>query len=177
MNLNKVEHKLSVVQDLGNQIENKKEEAERELHRLEGETRGLAAFAEILEKTLQPHVDKDIEAGIYDENVAKFVRRYVTRASTIANEAAGRLQVARLQQQGKVDGLTGAVAHLKDVRDVEAKNLQLLIAEAKLLAAQGAGVEDVGRPAPGIKAQREAEVLAAQAVEAPKPKKAPKKKR
>lgn len=145
MSLDKFDVKMGTASEIGNRMDDMREATIQELHRLEGTVTAFQAAAVSLE-TLGSHVNKDIEEGKFDLEVAKHIQRYTTRAHQLVLNLSKQAENNRMTQQGKVYGLEAAIKVTKKYHDDEASKIMTLrlALQAQKLVERDGSLESVG---------------------------------
>jgi hypothetical protein len=164
----KAEVKVGTAHEIGVRMDDLLDVAKRDMERAIGAQNALLDGSKIV-LSLHGVVDKEIDAGTLDLEMAKKVKLYVTRAVTALESLAQR--AANIQQvtNGRVQGLQAAVGSIKTFHDQEKAALDALVAappaEPPVPPTPGE-VAGETRPAPllPIKQRRLAESEAATAV-------------
>lgn len=172
--MEKLDVQIGTLGDHGDRLDAMREEAERALRRWEGAKEALAG-AVVKVQDLNAHVDKEIEAGAFNEfgdlglKAAALVKKWITRSAALVENLALNADAARFRQQGVLDGLSAAVG-------VTQKEYNAKVAKKKEIeaaVASGVSEEEAQRPllsATEDIAQRRAEARAAKEVPPPKSK-------
>jgi len=124
MNPDKSKIKIGTAQEIGEQLDDQLEGAERQIHLQDGAAMGLRRAAEKL-KELGAHVQKDLKEGHLGEfgdlglKVADYAIRYISRSASLVENLALTAEVEKVKAIGRVDGLKAAVQSTKKVMDGE----------------------------------------------------------
>lgn len=157
--MDKSEFKAAVISELGVKVEDMAEAAKLDVAKHEGAKEALVLAVRKLSELLQ-HVDKDLDEGLLAEAgepliVAKFIKKYLTRAAAVLESGVVSSENQRLVSQGRHQALQTVVTNMSKVRDQE-------LEKGKQRQALAEGEETRGRPVgahPGlsIKEQRQLE--------------------
>ena len=153
MNPAKAEVKILTTREIGNNVEDMCEAAEKAVHEYKGAEDGIKQSAKAL-TTLHAHIDKDIEEGKLDEvvgeplKVAEYAKKYVTRCMGLLDNLATRAEYQKYKAQGKAEGLRSAVDSIKKVHDAEEIKLKNYVLAVEQAIEDGQSPEEVGRPSP-----------------------------
>ena len=123
----KAEVKVGTAHEIGVRMDDLLDVAKRDMERAIGAQNALLEGSKIV-LSLHGVVDKEIDAGTLDLEMAKKVKLYVTRAVTALESLAQR--AANIQQvtNGRVQGLQAAVGSIKTFHDQEKAALDALAA-------------------------------------------------
>lgn len=114
MGIEKLDVQIGTLGDHGDKLDNLRAEAERQVYRWEGAKEALGGAAEKI-SALNAHVDKEIEAGTFQEfgdlglKAAALVKKWVTRSAALTENLGLNADAARIRSQGVLDGLAAAV--------------------------------------------------------------------
>lgn len=160
--MDKSEFKAAVISEIGGDIEDMLEAAERDEA---GQTRAnqvlLGVSKQILD--LAQHVDKDLEAGAFNKIggepllLVGAIKKYITRASGVVDTAAMQAAQTRLTCQGRIQALKVVVTNLGRKRDSELDKARRRREYEESLAKEEPveGDEPVGvGPRPSLKSRR-----------------------
>jgi hypothetical protein len=147
--------------DIGNRLDDLKDRAEASIH----ESVGAKRMADLLASdvsALFAHIQKDVDAGAYDVEVAKLIRTYVDRARQIAINHSKRQEVERFMAMGRVSAMAESVKHVKSVHDKHQQDRDVAIAAEEEAKAQGFDAPREARlkPSPKQRAAMDAEAEA-----------------
>ena len=169
MSIEKAQVKVGTAHEIGCRLDDSLEAATKDLYRLEGAAQAFRQAAQSVE-SLAKHVDAEMDAGKFDLEAAKLIKRYVERAHQMMTNLTMQADNNRMAQTGKVAGAEAAVQLVKKFRDEEERKADLLRAAIAARAAEPAvaepaqeeGLRPVGlRPGMSIKERRLAEEAAA----------------
>lgn len=155
MNPLKSEVKIFATRELGADVEDKYEAAQKTCSEFVGAEEALKHCAKTL-TSLHTHIDKDIEEGKVDDyldgplKVAEYAKLYVTRCIGLVENLVTRAEFSKFRSQGRADGLKAAVDILKKAHDQEEAKLRGYLAAVEAAQAaeeSGEEVEAPGRPA------------------------------
>jgi hypothetical protein len=170
--LNKSEIKAAVIHDLGIKLDDDREKTVADFHRAGGGVEALQRCANAV-NDLKKYIDQDLEAGKLPKfteplEVAEYMKDWITRAAGCAISMGKMYDNHKLKHEGGLntyDAILGmiskqhAVAEAKAARIREAADMQVDMIDQSD-APRMSGI----RPAPGIKAQRQAATEAAEAL-------------
>lgn len=146
MGIDKSEIKMGTAHDIGALVDDMLEAANRDVFRSDGALTALSIAAKGLE-SIFVHVNKDVDDGKYDLEVAKTVKTYIQRCLGSVTSLLTNAEIQKIRSQGKIEAFQAAVKATKLVYDQEkAKRDALLRAsdESSLL-------EDGARHAPSAR--------------------------
>jgi hypothetical protein len=150
MNLEKADVKIGTANEIGCQIEDSLEAAQKEALRAEGT---LAAFPQV-QQTLEgvfKAVDKDIEAGDFDLDTAALIKKYLVRAAQAIQTLSKQSEANRLVLGGKIVALEHTVklvSAYKQAEELKASNFRKAVEAQQQEAVQSGQKEETvaGRP-------------------------------
>jgi len=122
MNIEKAEVKVAVAHEIGCRLDDTREAARSEVAQWEGANASLVQAGRAIEE-LARHVDKDVDEGLYDLEVAKHVKKYLTRAAAVAQNLGTQAGAQRLMAQGKVQALESAVKVVQKFHEEETRKV------------------------------------------------------
>lgn len=155
MSVLKSEIKLLTLGEVGSRMDDRLETAQTDVSTAKGANFAATKIRDDINGLLL-HVDKDVDSGAYDLEVAKIVKRYVIRAAQIAENHREQQIIFGHMARGKIDAIKESVAFLKSLYDAERKILDERVKQAEDAAAAGTDPEDMRRPR-SIKEQRMSE--------------------
>jgi len=164
MNSIKSQVKILTAEALGRDIEKMIEGAHKKVFLQQGAKEGLELGSSKVSELLS-HIDKDLEKGIIGEieseplKIAEYVKRYIQRCVGILDNLATQAEVARLICAGQEKGLTESNDFINKFWKEERAKLESLLRTLEEAAEKGGSVEEIGRPAPTLKALRTEEGL------------------
>lgn len=172
MNLDKSDLKIQTANELGCRLDDLLEGSQKELYRLEGSVTSFKKSMTSIED-LEKVVDKEMDEGKFDLEVATHIKRFTDRARQMLLNMALNAENLRLMQLGKIQAYEHSVSSTKKfVTDEASRAAQLREAVEAARKAQAnstngapvsAEIDDPRRPPPSIKVQRLAEEAAAAA--------------
>ena len=160
MNPAKSEIKILTTREIGADVEDKYEAAEKQVSEFKGAEEGLKQSARAL-ASLHAHIDKDLDEGVVDKvlneplKVAEYAKKYVTRCMGLIENMGTRAEFNKYRAQGKAEGLKTAVDTLKKVHDAEAQKLQRYVEALEAAKAAEENGEEVELPGRPVQAKRE----------------------
>lgn len=147
--------KLGTAHEIGVQLDNQLEAAERDVFALGGAVEGLANASKQIEQ-LQTLVMAEADAGrLSDLNplqVAAKIKEYVLKSQMICQQLGTNMGVQRFVAQGRIQGLKGAVDSVKKFHGSTENQLKASVTAAQ--EAEKSPVRTPGRPAPTLRSQR-----------------------
>jgi hypothetical protein len=155
MNLDKSELKIGVAHELGCRLDDTLEAAQKDVLRFEGAIQAFLQASQAVEGLLS-HVDKDIDEGKLDLQVAAEIKKYLVRASQVSAVLAKQAENNRLVHSGRVLAMEMSVKIVKKFQEDEATK----VANFKKALSEGTIVEETSgftptaggpRPVPGIR--------------------------
>lgn len=154
--MNKGELKAAVVYEIGCKVDDMLEGATLDVARNEGAKNALMMATKKV-SNLAVEVDRELDGGDFDKlgdpmEVAKLVKKYVTRAVAILESGAAGAENHRLISQGRAQAFELMVANMKKIRDGELEKARVRETDGGSRG-HAVGVE----PKPSIKARRLAE--------------------
>jgi hypothetical protein len=166
MGLDKAELKMLILNDLGCDFEDVKDNMLREMYQQEGAASALRQAAKAI-LGLSQLVDDDIEKGRYELEEAARLKEYISRAATQCEEMSKSARNQRLVSEGRMQGITHIVDLTKKKVEAEEAKLKALAAALEEAEKTGGEVDMRRRPSgvrPGasVAQQRRAEEQAAQ---------------
>jgi hypothetical protein len=166
MSLLAQEVQFAVTSKVGGRVEDALEAAKAELSSLEGRQAAFLDGAKAVD-ALSASVDKDVEEGKYDLEVSAHIKRYLGRGSNALQNLAAHAVNARIQQQGRIQGLNHTFELLKGMADAAKAQAQAIRAAEAAPPPENPRERIEGvRPPMSIKEQRLAEEAAEQAAAA-----------
>jgi len=176
MNIEKAQMKMGTAHEIGCRLDDSRESYLKEVSHWEGANAASLQVARGIED-LAKHVDKDIDEGQYDLEMGARIKKYLTRAATVANSVAAQAGQQSLLARGKVQAMEASLVLVRKLHDEEQKRVE---AFEKAVASGQIRIESDGtqqavipvnipgvRPGMSIKEQRLAEDAAQTQVETP----------
>lgn len=171
MNIEKAQAKMGTAHDIGCRLDDSREAYLKEVSQWEGSNGAALQIAKGIED-LAKHVDKDMDEGQYDLATATLVKKYLTRAATVAQAVGAQASQQALMAKGRVQAAEAGITLVRKIHDEEAAKVQAFrqaVASGQVRieedgtteAAPGVNIPGV-RPGMSIKEQRLAEEKAAQ---------------
>lgn len=171
MNIEKAQAKMGTAHDIGCRLDDTREAYLKEVSQWEGSNAAALQIAKGIEE-LAKHVDKDMDEGLYDLTTASVIKKYLTRAATVAQAVGAQASQQTLMAKGRVQAAEAGITLVRKIHDEEAakvKAFQQAVASGQVrieedgstVAAPGVHVPGV-RPGMSIKEQRLAEERATQ---------------
>lgn len=121
--LTKVAVKKGTIGELGNMLDDSREESQRLIYNFEGRIAGLKHAAKM---TIQLHgnIDHDFDEGLIKEGltpneVRKLLKRYIEKAQGVVINLAEQAEAMRLQAHGKLAAYDNAIKFSKNMFDKE----------------------------------------------------------
>ena len=169
MSLESVELRAAGMHEVGMRMDDLLEAAKGEVLRCEGAQLGLLQAVKSV-NDLMAHIDKDVDEGKYDLEVAKIAKLYVSRASELVQNLARNASNQKIAATGQVQMATVAVTITKKLYDGEVgKRNAIAEAEANPGEVTARNRPEGVCPPPTIKEQQLAEERAEAAQAAAKP--------
>jgi hypothetical protein len=144
MNPMKAEVKMLTVQDLGANMDDVLEGAQKEASKAEGGMEWLAKAANGL-KAISQKVDRDLDTGTIEMEVARYTKKMLGLASESLNSVALQAQSQKLAAVGKAAGIEQCVKMAKKIYDTEKLKLESAILQMEKDRAQA---EEAGEEPP-----------------------------
>jgi hypothetical protein len=155
MSVEKSELKILIMNNVGADIEDRLEGAERTVHQLEGSMNALSQAAQTVPSQMCAKVEvllgegKVIKDGMTALEVAELLKKYINKCGdflTHLSQVAGKKLPT---QQGEVVGLQVAIDIVKSKKEVELQNVRDIAAHLDTLKSKEAAGEEVGESARG----------------------------
>lgn len=167
MSIEKAIVKMGTAHDIGCRLDDTREAYLKEVSHWEGANAGALQIARGVED-LGKHVDRDVDEGKYDFATATLIKKYLTRAATVAQAVAAQASQQNLMARGKVQAMEASITL---VQKIHAEEKGRVDAYREAVASGKIRVEDDesppgehvpgARPSLSIKEQRLAEEQAA----------------
>jgi len=170
MGFEKSEIKMSVAQEIGNNLDDALESAKVEINRWEGGKFAHVQTTQGIDHLIGHHLKKDLEEDKLTMEDAERIKRYLLRAKGLVENLSIQCDSLTLKAKGKVEALEKAVLITKKVYDSESRKRTSLLTPEEPDERTGPTRAVGAHPGPSIAQQRRAEAAAAK----PK-KKAPRK--
>lgn len=157
MSILKAEIKAAAAHEIGVRMDDALEAARGDISRADGSAAAATKISLEIDG-LVSRAQKDIDAGAMGLEDGKLVVSWLQRAHGVAQAQALAGAQVKLMAQGRVsafESVIGVVAKYKGEEEAKAKAIAAAVETGRV------SLEDAGRPAPSLKAQRKAEEGAA----------------
>lgn len=125
MSVEKAEVRAGAMHEVGVRMDDLLEAVKADVHRFDGAASGLLQCVKAIEGLLA-HVDKDVDEGKYDLEVAKVAKQYIARAVQVAQNLGQQSSNQKILSIGKVQMGEAAVATVKKMHQVETGRAETL---------------------------------------------------
>jgi hypothetical protein len=160
--MDKSEFKALIINELGAKIEDMAEVVKLDTAKYEGAKEALILANKKINE-LQIIVDKDLDNGDLNNlqdpiNIAKYIKKYLIRASAILENGTLMAEKNYILSQGKSQALQKVIINMQKTRDIELEKSNNKKNLEQNLETQQNIIEPVGiHPGTSIKAQRKTE--------------------
>jgi len=125
MNPLKSQVKIGTAFEIGCRFDDVLESAKAEQFKYEGASGGLQQAAQSVEALTQ-HVDKDVDAELFDLTTAGHIKKYLIRAHQVVLNLSKQADNNRMISMGKVQALESSVKIVKKIHDDEVTKVENL---------------------------------------------------
>ena len=126
MSIEKAQIKMGTIREVGILLDDALEGAQKEVHKADGAKDALRVALKALE-TLGTHVDKDVDEGQYDLEVASKIKRYVIRAQQMVTNLLAKAENEYFIICGQVKAYERSVEVTKKLHDMERGKAESLL--------------------------------------------------
>lgn len=113
-----IDVKLNTAHEIGCRLDDMLENSNKDLYRAAGAIEALKQMLTVLED-LPKVIDKDLDDGQFELDVAAIAKSYIIRAQTAAKGMLSNSETNKMLMQGRINAMSQAVRMVKEFGDAE----------------------------------------------------------